>query len=125
MDTRKLGVEEFLDKYKLACGDEDMAEPLDESELSFLDNNNKDDVGVDFLHAHLLEYIIEETLGGQCLGHHGFLHKIGWCEYCSWFQVERTSTWNPHTPCTYSKAKTETYHRIASGRQHSIHKITT
>ena len=38
----------------------------------------------------------------------------------SWFQVEITSTWNPHTPCTYGKARTETYPRIASG-----HKITT
>ena len=45
--------------------------------------------------------------------------------YCSWFQVERTSTCNPHTPCTYGKAKTETYPRIASGRQHGGHKINT
>ena len=27
-------------------------------------------------------------------------------EYFSWFQVERTSTWNHHTLCTYGKAKT-------------------
>ena len=45
--------------------------------------------------------------------------------YCAWFQVELTSTWNPRTPCTHGKVKTETYPRIASGRQHGGHKITT
>ena len=45
--------------------------------------------------------------------------------YCSRFQVERTSTWNPNTPHTYGKARTETSPRIASGRQHGGHKITT
>ena len=45
--------------------------------------------------------------------------------YCSRFQVERTSTWNPHTPRMYGKARTETYPRIGSGRQHGGHKITT
>ena len=45
--------------------------------------------------------------------------------YCSWVQVELTSTWNPHTPCMYGKVKTEIYPIIASGRQHGGHKITT
>ena len=45
--------------------------------------------------------------------------------YCSWFQVERTSTWNPHMHCTYRKARTKTYPRIAISRQHGGHKITT
>ena len=45
--------------------------------------------------------------------------------YCSWSQVEPTSTWNPHTSFTHGKVKTETYPRIASGRQHGGHKITT
>ena len=31
--------------------------------------------------------------------------------YFSWFQVELTSTWNPHTPFTYGKVKTYTYPR--------------
>ena len=33
--------------------------------------------------------------------------------YCSWFQVELISNWNPHTPFTQGKEKTETYPRIA------------
>ena len=45
--------------------------------------------------------------------------------YCSSFQVERTSAWNHNTPRTYGKARTETSPRIASGLQHSVHKITT
>ena len=45
--------------------------------------------------------------------------------YCSWFQVEITSTWNPHTPCMHGKVNTETYPRIDSGRQHGSHKLTT
>ena len=53
------------------------------------------------------------------------LSKVPARVYCSWFQVERTSTCKPHTLCTYGKAKTETYPRIASGRQHGSHKITT
>ena len=58
----------------------------------------------------------------------GTLHvvdNIGGGDYFSWFQVELTSIWNPHTPCTHGKVKTETYPRIASDRQHSGHKITT
>ena len=44
--------------------------------LEFLDNNDKDDFDVDFLRAHPLEYILEETLGGQYLVHHGYMRKI-------------------------------------------------
>ena len=32
--------------------------------------------------------------------------------YCSWCQVEITSTWNPHTPCINGYVKTETYPRL-------------
>ena len=39
--------------------------------------------------------------------------------------MELTSTWNPHTLCTYGKLKAETYPKIASGLQHGSHKITT
>ena len=45
--------------------------------------------------------------------------------YCSWVQLERTSTWNPYTPCTYGKARTETYPILASDLQHGNHKINT
>ena len=43
-----------------------------------MDKNNKDGFHVDFLHAHSLECLIEENLGEKCLGHHGYMHKIGW-----------------------------------------------
>ena len=45
--------------------------------------------------------------------------------YCSWYQVELTSTWNPHTPCKHSYVNTETYPRLDSGRQFGGHKLTT
>ena len=45
--------------------------------------------------------------------------------YCSWFQVQRTSTWNPRTHHMYGKSRNKTYPIIASGRQHGGHKITT
>ena len=32
--------------------------------------------------------------------------------YCSWCQVELTSTWNPHTPCIHGYINTETYPRL-------------
>ena len=34
------------------------------------------------------------------------------CNYCSWCQVELTSTWNPHTPCIHDYVNTETYPRL-------------
>ena len=37
--------------------------------------------------------------------------------YFSWFQVELTSTWNPHTPCTHGKVKTETYSTYETARR--------
>ena len=48
--------------------------------LACLDNDNKDDFDGDFLHAHPLEGILEETLGGNCLVHHGYMQKVGWCD---------------------------------------------
>ena len=55
MDTNKPGLVEYLDKYEVACVDEDVVACLDEGVLACLDNNNKDDFDVDFLHAHILE----------------------------------------------------------------------
>ena len=65
MNTKKLGVVEFLDKDEVVCGDEDVVACLDEVVLEFLDNNGKDDIYVDFIHANPLEQLLEETLGGQ------------------------------------------------------------
>ena len=45
--------------------------------------------------------------------------------YCSRFQVERTSTCNHNTPRTTGEAEAEISFRIASGCQHSVHKIRT
>ena len=33
-------------------------------------------------------------------------------KYCSWCQVELTSTWNPHTLCIHGYVNTETYPRL-------------
>ena len=60
----------------MVCGDGDVVEYLDEGMLSCLDNNDKDDFDVYFLHAHPLEYLLEETLGGKCLVHHGYMQKL-------------------------------------------------
>ena len=62
MDTNKLGVVEFLDKYEVACGDEDVVTCLYKGVLACLENNYKNDFDVDFLNAHPLEYFLEETL---------------------------------------------------------------
>ena len=78
MDTNKLGVVDWLDKYEVACGDEYVLAWLYESVLAYLDNNDKDDFDVDFLHAHSLGYILEETLGGKCLVHNGYMQKNFW-----------------------------------------------
>ena len=32
--------------------------------------------------------------------------------YCSYCQLELTSTWNPYTPCIHGYVKTETYPRL-------------
>ena len=70
----------------MACGDEDGVVCLDEVVLPCLDNNYKDDFGVDFLCAHPLEYIFEETFGGKCLVHCGYMQKIGWWDtYVNFF----------------------------------------
>ena len=47
MDTKKIGVVEWLDKDEVACGDEDVA--------ACLDKNNKGNFDVYFLHEHQLE----------------------------------------------------------------------
>ena len=80
MDTKKLGVVELLDKDEVECGDGDVVEWLDEGVLACLDNNNKDDFDVYFLHAPPLEYILEEILGGKCLFQHSHMQKIVWCD---------------------------------------------
>ena len=55
MDTNNLFVVECLDKYEVACCDEDVAEFFDDVVLACLDNKNKDDFDGDYLHAHPLE----------------------------------------------------------------------
>ena len=61
----------------MECGDEDAVELLDEDVLACLDNNDKDNFDVYFLHTHPLEYLLEENLGGKSLFHHGYMQKIG------------------------------------------------
>ena len=55
MDTHKLGVVEFLDKYEVKFCDEYVVACLDEGVLVCLDNNNEDDFDVDFILEYLLE----------------------------------------------------------------------
>ena len=50
-----------------------------------LDKNNKEYFDFYFLLTHPLEYIIEETLEGKCLFHHGYMNKIGWYETYVYF----------------------------------------
>ena len=80
MDTKKLGVLEFLDKYEVEFGDEYVFTCLDEYVLTCLNNNDKDDFDVYFIHEHPLAYLLEKTLGGQYLFHHGYMQNIGWCD---------------------------------------------
>ena len=42
--------------------------------------NNKDDFDIDFLLIYLLEYILEETLGGEYIFQHVYMNRIGWSE---------------------------------------------
>ena len=72
METKKLDVVECLDKDDLAW--------LDEGVLEYLKNNNKYYFDVELLHAHSLEYILEENLVGKFLVQHGFMQKCGWCD---------------------------------------------
>ena len=69
---------ECLDKYEVACCDDDVVECWDEGVVECLDKNNKDDFDVDFLLPHPLEKLMEETLGGKFIVHHGYIKKIGW-----------------------------------------------
>ena len=80
MDTNKFGVVEFLDKYQVACCDEDVLACLYLDVLACLDNNNRYGFDVYFLLAYPMEQIIEETLGGKFLFHNGSMQKIGWYE---------------------------------------------
>ena len=85
MYTNKLGVVKCLDKCEVARCDKDVVILLDEGVLTCLDKNNQDDFDRDFIHAHPLENIYEETLGGNFLVHHGFMQKIGLYETYSHF----------------------------------------
>ena len=82
---KKSGVVECLDKYEVACFDEDVVACFYEGVLACLYYNNKDGFYGYFLHTHPLEYLLEETLGGQFLVHHGFMYKLGWCETYAYF----------------------------------------
>ena len=59
MGTNKFVVVECLDKYEVACCDEDFGISFDEGVLACLDNNNKRDFDGDFLHSHPLEYLLD------------------------------------------------------------------
>ena len=61
MNTNKLSLVQFLDKYEMVCCDEDVVACLDEGVLPCLDNNNKDDFDVYFIHEHPLEQLLEEN----------------------------------------------------------------
>ena len=50
-------------------------ECLYEGASSCLDNIDKGGFDVYSIHAHPLEYLLEETLGGKCLFHHGHMQK--------------------------------------------------
>ena len=73
----------FLNNYGLSC--------CDEGVVASLDNNNKYYFGVDIIHSlddyftyFLLsppfEWILEVTLGGKCIVHHGYMKEGGWSE---------------------------------------------
>ena len=64
-----------MDKDEVAFGDGDVVVCLYEGALTCLDKNDKDDFVVYFICTHPLEYTIEETVGGQCLVHHGYTQK--------------------------------------------------
>ena len=55
MYTHKIGVVSWLDNDDVECCDEDVVACFYEGVAECLDNNNKYDVGVDFLLAHPLE----------------------------------------------------------------------
>ena len=64
---------EFLDKDEATCSNDDVLAWFDEGVFSYLDKNNKDNFDRYFLHAHLLEYLLGETLGEQYLFHYGYM----------------------------------------------------
>ena len=72
-----MSVVELLDMDQVACCDEYVVTFLDENVVTLLDRKNKDYFDVGFLLPHLLEYILEETFGGQCIVHHGYMKKFG------------------------------------------------
>ena len=61
---------------------------LDKDVLECLDNNYKDYFDVDFLLVHLLVYLLQGTLGGKCIVHHGYMNKIVWYETYVYFSHE-------------------------------------
>ena len=113
MDTQKLGVVGFLDKYEVACGNEDVVAWLDEGVLVWLDDNNKDGFDIYFLHSHPLGYLLEETLVGKCLFRHGYMQKIGWCEtyphFCYHHNYKNQMIYHDHLNDGREKGRSETY----------------
>ena len=64
---------------------------MDKGVVECLYNNNKDDFIVDIRHllddglksfilVHPFKYLLERTLGPQCIVHHGYMKKGGWFE---------------------------------------------
>ena len=78
MKTNKLGVLECLDKYEVACGDEDVVTCLDEGVLAYLDNNDKDNFDVDFIHAHPLKYFLEKYWLGNVYTYFHFCYQYNY-----------------------------------------------
>ena len=83
-----------LDKCVVSCLDDGVMACLDEGVVECLDN--KDNIDVDIRHrldecfeyfilAPPLEHIIEATLGGQYIFHHGNMEEGGWSETCEPF----------------------------------------
>ena len=71
---------ELLDKDCVVCWDESVVAWLDEGVVKFLDKSSKDDFDVGFVLPRPLEYILEKTLGGKFILHHGYIYIIGWSE---------------------------------------------
>ena len=78
-----------LDKGVLACLGEGVVECLYEGVVACWDKNNNDNFDVDIRHsiddcfnyfilAHPLKNILDGTLVGKCIFHHGYLNNGGW-----------------------------------------------
>ena len=86
MDTNKLSTVEFLFKDEVACCYENIVACWDEGLVKCMCKINKDYFDVDFLLAHPLEYLLEETL---CV-HQSYMNKIVWSDTYFHFCLDHT-----------------------------------